>query len=206
MPKLTRSDPSLAPGAGRTKSLTAFTAAAALASTVALVALAGCDTHAQAGAPQGAPVDVADAVERTLPEVEEFTGRLEAADLVEIRPRIAGAIEQVHVKDGAAAARGALLFTIDPRPYQAEIARAEAQLATARAQASLADKELRRANTLLPQQAVSRQEVDQLAASAETTAAAILQAEAALRSARLNLDFTALRAPVAGRISRIEVT
>jgi membrane fusion protein, multidrug efflux system len=179
----------------------------ALLSFSALVGLAGCDSQAQGGgAPPAAPVDVAAAVQRTLPDVEEFTGRLEAADVVEIRPRVAGAIERVHVEDGAAVARGALLFSIDPRPYQAEVARTEASLATARAQARLADKELQRANTLLAQQATSRQEAEQLAASLETANAAVLQAEAALRTSRLNLDYTAVRAPVAGRVSRIDVT
>jgi len=179
----------------------------ALLSFAALVGLTGCDSQAQGGgAPPAAPVDVAAAVQRTLPDIEEFTGRLEAADVVEIRPRVAGAIEQVHVKDGAAVARGALLFSIDPRPYQAEVARTEASLATARAQARLAEKELQRANTLLAQQATSRQEAEQLAASLETANAAVQQAEAALRTARLNLDYTAVRAPVAGRVSRIDVT
>ncbi len=178
-----------------------------------LVAVAGCDVRdvreARAegsGAPPAAPVDVAAAVQRNLPDTEEFTGRLEAADVVEVRPRVAGAIDQVHVKDGAGVERGALLFTIDPRPYQAELARAEAQLATARAQARLADKEAQRANTLLAQRAVSRQEAEQLAASLETAKAAVQQAEAAVRTARLNLDYTAVRAPVAGRVSRIDVT
>ena len=178
-----------------------------LVALVALVGLTGCDSQAQGGgAPQAAPVDVAVAVQRTLPDVEEFTGRLEAADVVEIRPRVTGGIEQVHVKDGAAVARGALLFSIDPRPFQAEVARTEAGLATARAQARLADKELQRANTLLAQLATSRQEAEQLAASLETANAAVQQAEAALRTARLNLDYTAVRAPVAGRVSRIDVT
>lgn len=178
-----------------------------LVGLVGLAALTGCDSQAQGGgAPPAAPVDVAAAVQRTLANTEEFTGRLEAADLVEIRPRTAGAIDQVHVKDGAAVARGALLFSIDPRPYQAEVARAEAALATADAQARLADKELQRANTLLAQQAVSRQETEQLAASLETASAAVQQADATLRTARLNLGYTAVRAPVAGRISRIEVT
>jgi membrane fusion protein, multidrug efflux system len=179
----------------------------ALLSFCALVGLSGCDSQAQgSAAPQAAPVDVAAAVQLTLPDVEEFTGRLEAADLVEVRPRIAGAIEHVHVKDGATVARGALLFSIDPRPYQAEEARAEAVLATARAQARLADKELQRANALLAQQAIARQEAEQLGASLETANAAVQQAEAALRTARLNREYTAVRAPVAGRVSRIDVT
>jgi RND family efflux transporter MFP subunit len=172
-----------------------------------LVALQGCDSRAQGGgAPMAAPVDVAAAVQRTLPDMEEFTGRLEAADLVEIRPRIAGTIDQVHVKDGAPVARGALLFTIDPRPYQAEVARTEALLATSRAQARLAEKESQRATTLLAQEAISRQEAEQLATGLETATASVQQAEAAARTARLNLEYTAVRAPVAGRVSRIEVT
>ncbi len=179
----------------------------ALIALIALIGLSGCDSQAQgSGAPPAVPVDVAAAMQRTLPDVEEFTGRLEAADRVEIRPRIAGAIEQVHVQDGAVVARGALLFTIDQRPYQAELARTEAALATTRAQARLADKELQRANTLLAQQAVSRQEAEQLAASLETAQAAVLQAEAAVRTARLNLEYTVVRAPLAGRVSRIDAT
>jgi multidrug efflux system membrane fusion protein len=177
------------------------------ASMLVVVALSGCDSRAQGGgAPQAAPVDVAAAVQRTLPDVEELTARLEATEVVEIRPRIGGAIDQVHVNDGAAVARGALLFSIDPRPYQAELARIDAQLATARAQSRLSDKLLQRATQLLPQQAVSQQDVDQLAANRETAAAAVQQAEAAQRNARLNLEYTAVRAPVAGRVSRIEVT
>ncbi len=191
----------------RTTPATLVVALLASAGIVGLAGLTGCHSQAQGGgAPPAAPVDVAAAVQRALADTEEFTGRLEAADLVEIRPRTAGAIEQVHVKDGAAVARGALLFSIDPRPYQAEVARAEAALATAGAQARLADKELQRANTLLAQQAVSRQETEQLAASLETANAAVQQAEATLRTARLNLSYTAVRAPVAGRVSRIDVT
>ncbi len=187
--------------------ITPATLGLALVSFCALIGLTGCDSRAQGGGPPpAAPVDVAMAVLRTLPEVEEFTGRLEAADVVEIRSRVAGPIDRVHVKDGARVARGALLFSIDPRPYQAEVARAEALLATTRAQARLALKELQRVDTLVAQQAASRQEAEQLAASLETADAAVLQAEAALRTARLDLEHTAVRAPVAGRISRIDVT
>jgi membrane fusion protein, multidrug efflux system len=174
---------------------------------VAALSLSACNVGVQAGGQQqAAAVDVAPAFQRTLPDVEEFTGRLEAAELVEIRPRIAGAIDQVHVKDGANVSRGALLFTIDARPVLAEVARSEALLATARAQARLADKESTRANVLLSQDAISRQEADQLAANLEATNAAVQQALATLRSARLNLEYTSVRAPVAGRVSRIDVT
>ncbi|MBC7940774.1 MAG: biotin/lipoyl-binding protein, partial [Chitinophagaceae bacterium] len=131
----------------RKSPLTAVTLGLAFLSALVLFVLSGCDSQAEGGgAPPAPPVDVAAAVVRTLPDVEEFTGRLEAVDLVEIRSRIGGAIEQVHVRDGGQVARGALLFSIDPRPYQAEVARSEATLATARAQARLADKEVQRAN------------------------------------------------------------
>jgi len=180
---------------------------AALLCSAALLTVSGCDSRAAGGgAPPAAPVDVAPAVLRQLPDQEEFTGRLEAADLVEIRPRVAGTIEQVHVKDGASVARGALLFTIDPKPYQAELARSEAGLTTARAQARLAEQELQRATTLVAQQASSRQEAEQLTANLETAQAAVQQATAAVQTARLNLGYTAVRAPVAGRVSRIDAT
>jgi membrane fusion protein, multidrug efflux system len=175
---------------------------------LALVWLAGCTSQAEpaGGAPPAAPVDVALAVERTLPDITEFTSRLEAAEVVEVRPRIGGALDRIHVLPGAQVARGALLFSIDPRPYQAEVVRSQAVLNTARAQARLADKELQRAKPLLAQQAISSQEVDQLAASVESTTAAVQQAEATVRTAQLNLDYTAIRAPVQGRVSRMDVT
>jgi multidrug efflux system membrane fusion protein len=104
---------------------------------------------------------------------------------VEIRPRVAGVIDRVHFTDGALVSRGQLLFTVDPRPYAADVARAE---------------------KLVAAKAVSRQELDQLAASSRTGASDIAAAEAALRVARLNLEFTAVRAPIAGRVSRANIT
>jgi RND family efflux transporter MFP subunit len=173
-----------------------------------LSALTGCSDPAGAqGGPQGpAPVSVAPAVQRTLADSEEFSGRLEAAEYVELRPRVGGVIEQVHFTDGALVARGQLLFTVDPRPFAAEVARLESQLTAAKARAELATAELARAQKLLEARAVSRQEVDQLASGTRTSAADIAAAEAALRVARLNLEFTAVRAPIAGRASRANVT
>jgi multidrug efflux system membrane fusion protein len=112
----------------------------------------------------------------------------------------------VHFTDGALVSRGQLLFTVDPRPFAAEVARLESQLTAAKARAELATAELARAQKLLDAQAASRQEVDQLAAGTSTSAADISAAEAALRVARLNLEFTAVRAPIAGRVSRASVT
>jgi multidrug efflux system membrane fusion protein len=170
--------------------------------------LSGCGrpAEAQGGPPPAMPVSVSPAVQRTVTDLETFSGRLEAAEFVELRPRVAGTVERVHFTDGAAVARGQLLFTIDPRPFEAEVARAEAQLAAARARAELARSETARAQQLLASQAISRQEADQLAASVRTGEADVLAAEAALRVARLNLSHTAVRAPIAGRASRAAVT
>lgn len=161
---------------------------------------------AQGGPPPAMPVSVAPSVQRTVTDLETFSGRLEAAEFVDLRPRVAGTVDKVHFTDGATVAAGALLFTIDPRPYEAEVARAESLLVAARSRAELARTELARAQKLLDSKAVSRQEFDQLSAGASTSDADIKAAEAALRVARLNLAYTAVRAPIAGRLSRANVT
>lgn len=183
-------------------------AVAAFAMLGLLPWLAGCNDPAVAqGGPQGpSPVSVAPAVQRTLSDSEEFSGRLEAADFVELRPRVGGVIDKVHFTDGAMVARGQLLFTIDARPFAAEVARLEAQLATVKSRADLAGTELGRAQKLLDAKAVSKQEFDQLTSGASTGEADIKGAEAALRAARLNVEFASVRAPIAGRVSRANVT
>jgi multidrug efflux system membrane fusion protein len=182
--------------------------AAACALLTALPWIAGCTERAQAtGAGQGpAPVSVAPAVQRNYTDNEEFSGHLEAAEFVELRPRVSGTIDQVHFTDGALVARGQPLFTIDPRPLAAEVARLESQLLAARSRAELASTELARAQKLLDAAAISKQEFDQLTSSSHTSKADILAVEASLRSARLNLEFTTVRAPIAGRVSRANVT
>ncbi|AOS78931.1 efflux transporter periplasmic adaptor subunit [Hydrogenophaga sp. PBC] len=166
----------------------------------------GGPADAQGGPPPAMPVSVAPAVQRSVTDVETFSGRLEAAEFVELRPRVAGTIDKVHFTDGATVAAGALLFTIDPRPFEAEGARAESQVVAAKSRADLAQTEYARAQKLLDSRAVSRQEFDQLAAGARTSEADIKAAEAALRVARLNLAYTAVRAPIGGRLSRANVT
>ncbi len=172
--------------------------------------LTGCgdsaDAQAQGGPPPAAPVSVAPAVQRTISDSEEFSGRLEATEFVELRPRVAGTIDRIHFTDGAMVSKGQLLFTIDPRPFAAEVARAQSQLTSARTRAELANTEVTRAQKLLDSRAVSRQEFDQLSASSRTSDSDIKTAEAALRVARLNLDFASVRAPIAGRASRATVT
>jgi multidrug efflux system membrane fusion protein len=145
-------------------------------------------------------------VARTVSDSETFSGRLEAAEYVELRPRVGGVVDKVHFTDGALVTKGQLLFTIDPRPFQAEVARAESQLAAARSRAELATTEVTRAQKLLDAKAVSRQEFDQLSSSSRTTDADIKAAQAALRVAQLNLSYTTVRAPIAGRASRANIT
>lgn len=179
-----------------------------VAAFAALPFLAACSkpADAQGGPPPAMPVSVAPATQRTVSDIETFSGRIEAAEFVELRARVAGTVERVHFTDGATVAKGQLLFTIDPRPFEAEVARAESALAAAQSRAALATTELARAQKLLESKAVSRQEFDQLSAGARTSDADIKAAEAALRVARLNLSYAAVRAPIAGRVSRAAVT
>ena len=182
---------------------------ASVAAIAALsLSLGGCgrNADAQGGPPPAPPVSVAPAVQRSVVDSEEFSGRLEASDYVELRPRVAGTIERVHFVDGAFVRKGDLLFTIDPRPFEAEAARAQAQVTSTRARAELAQSELARAKMLLDGQAISRQEFDQLTSGTRTAAADIQAAEAALRTARLNVEYTQVRAPIAGRASRANIT
>ena len=177
-----------------------------LLSATLLLSACGGRADAQGGPPQAMPVSVAPAVQRSVTDTETFSGRIEAAEFVELRPRVAGIVDKLHFTDGASVGVGQLLFTIDPRPFEAEVARATAQLAAARARSELAGAELARADKLLQSKAISKQEADQLAAGARTGTADIEAAEAALKVARLNLSHTAVRAPIAGRISRAAVT
>jgi RND family efflux transporter MFP subunit len=188
-----------------------FRGATVLPSVLLLAAAAltsGCGPSiAQGGGPGGPPpVSVAPAVQRALQTSEDFSARIEAQETVELRSRVAGTLERVHFKEGQRVAKGALLFTIDARPFAAEVERAQAQLASSRTQAELAKAELARAEKLLPMQAVSAQEVDQLRAAQRNAEAAERSARAALTTAQLSLGYARITAPVAGRISRANVT
>jgi RND family efflux transporter MFP subunit len=193
--------------------LLAATRAGALpvVSSVAVIAAAliaaGCSPAQSQGGPGGPPpVSVAPAVQRSIQTSEDFSARIEAQETVELRSRVAGTLERVHFKEGQRVAKGALLFTIDPRPFSAEVERAQAQLASSRSQAELAKAELARAEKLLPMQAVSVQEVDQLRAAQRNAEAAERAARAALTTAQLSLGYARITAPVAGRVSRANVT
>lgn len=166
--------------------------------------LTGCE-KAQS-APPPPQVTVAPAISRPITDEAEFTGHFQAVNSVEVRPRVSGFVERVGFTEGAVVHEGDVLFTIDQRPYEAEVSRAEAVLEQARTRKQLADMELERAQRLVATQAISREELDARTSERAESDAAIRAAEAAVRIARLNLDWTAVRAPITGRVSRAEVT
>ena len=170
-------------------------------------ALSGCDSStAQGGPPMAPPISAAPAAQLTVQDSDEFTARIEATQTVEVRARVGGTLESIHFDEGKDVQRGQLLFSIDSSVYKAELERAQAQLASARATAKLTESELERAQKLLAQKAISQQEADQWAANARNTQADVQAAEAAVTAARLNVDFTQIRAPFAGRISRADIS
>ncbi|WP_371867375.1 efflux RND transporter periplasmic adaptor subunit [Pseudoduganella guangdongensis] len=149
---------------------------------------------------------MAPVVKRQVQEFDEFTGRLEAPHTVDVRSRVPGSLVKVHFKEGQVVRKGEALFTIDPRPYAAEVARAEAQLQSARTQSELSKSEFARAEKLIAVRGVSQQELDQLRAAVANAQSSIRAGEAALTQARLNLEFTHITSPVDGRTSRANVT
>lgn len=170
--------------------------------------LTGCDSQADSAqqAPPPPQVSVAEVVVKDVRLWDEFIGRIEAVETVELRPRVTGHLAAVHYAEGQHVEEGEVLFTIDPRPYQADLSRAEAALQRARAHAQLARSEAARAESLAPRQAISRQELDQRRAAVTQAEADILAAQAEVEAARLNVAFTEVRAPIAGRTGRALVT
>ena len=152
------------------------------------------------------PVDVAAVLEQPIVQWQRYSGRVEAMDYVAIRPLVSGTLKQVHFQDGALVKRGDLLFTIDPRPYEAELARAKAQVAAAQARQRYAAGERARADRLLEEAAIARRDVDEKHHAAREADAQLQAAEAALTMAHINLGHTRITAPIDGRVSRAEVT
>lgn len=189
-----------------------FGLVAGAAALVALGALGlGAVSHpaqADAGpaAPPATPVSVARVVSQEVSAWNEFSGRLEAVDRVDVRARVSGAVQAVHFREGSLVKAGDLLVSIDPAPYQAEVARAEAQVAAAQARLTYTQSELARSKALLDERAVARRDYDERDNAAREAAANLRAAQAALQSAQLNLGYTQVRAPVAGRVGKIEVT
>jgi multidrug efflux system membrane fusion protein len=151
-------------------------------------------------------VDVAAVISTTVTDYQDYSGRTEAIDRVEVRPLVAGTIVGVHFADGALVKRGDLLFTIDPRPFVAEVDRASAELAAARARDGYASTEAARTQRLLTDNAIAKRDYDRAQNAARESAANVLSAQAALEKAKVNLTYTSIVAPVTGRVSRAEMT
>lgn len=189
-----------------------FTAgtAVALISVAASVALTNAPASpAKANAPELSPavaVSVAVVTARETVPTDEFSGRLEAVERVEIRSRVSGAIQEVHFREGALVKQGDLLIRIDPALYAAEVARAEGQVAAANARVVLTQNDLERGRRLSDSRTITQRELDSRINAYREAVANLKAAEAALKTSRLNLDYTEVRAPVSGRVGKVEYT
>src|SRR5216110_2750773 len=152
------------------------------------------------------PINVVTVIEKEVNEWDEFTGRLDPVESVEIRPRVSGYITEIRFEAGAIVKKGALLYVIDPRPYQADFDRAKAEVDRMDAQLKLAQIELNRAKELRDKNTISASEFDQKAATYQGAAASKSSAEAAKNAAALNLEFTQIKSPIEGRVSDARIT
>ncbi|KQS61202.1 RND transporter MFP subunit [Rhizobium sp. Leaf371] len=161
---------------------------------------------AVAAAPQAIPVTVATVETRNVATWQTFSGRLEAVGRVQIRPRVAGAIQSVEFREGALVKAGDLLVRIDPEPYKAAVAQAEGQVASAQARLSYASSELERGERLTSKNVLSDSELAQRSSAKAEALAAVQSAKASLHVAQLELGYTDVRAPISGRVGRREIT
>jgi multidrug efflux system membrane fusion protein len=159
-----------------------------------------------AAAPSALPVSVSVVVPRESVPWDEFSGRLEAVERVEIRSRVAGAIQEVHFREGALVKQGDLLILIDPSLYAAEVARAEGQVAAAIARLVLTKSDFERGQQLTDSRTISQRDFDGRVNAYSEAEANLKAAEATLETAKLNLSYTEVRAPVAGRVGKLEIT
>jgi multidrug efflux system membrane fusion protein len=175
---------------------------------LALVVISACgkgpETAAQA--PAAAKVNVAKVLEQPVNEWDEVTARLEAPETVQVRPRVSGQIDSVAFTDGELVKKGDLLFQIDPRPFEAEVHRLEAQLQQAKAASVRSNNEAQRGERLRTNNAISAELADSRTTTAQESKAAVAAIQAQLDLARLNLSFTRVTAPITGRVSRAEIT
>ncbi len=178
-----------------------------VASLLAIAVIAGCRGNAgENHAPPPPSVSAAKVLVKPISQWDEFSGRIEAVESVDLRPRVSGYIERVNYREGQEVKKGDVLFTIDSRSYRAELARAQAELARARTEAALGRSESARAKKLADLQALSTEEYEQRRAAADQSQANVAAAQAAVDTARLNLEWTQVRAPIDGRAGRALVT
>ena len=173
----------------------------------AAAVLAACTAQAkQEAAPPPAQVTITDVSFKTLRQWDDFTGRLEAVDTVDIRPRVSGYIDGARFEEGTRVRKGQVLFQIDPRPYQAEANRAAAEVDRAQAQLNLAAVNRERGRRLIEQNALAQSEFDRLAAEEKAAQANLGAATAAYQTAKLNLEWTRVVSPIDGRVSKAVIT
>ncbi|MFJ3484971.1 multidrug efflux RND transporter periplasmic adaptor subunit MexE [Pseudomonas sp. NPDC090202] len=174
---------------------------------LALVVISACGRTPEATvAPSAAKVNVAKVLEQPVNEWDEVTARLEAPETVQVRPRVSGQIDSVAFTDGELVKKGDLLFQIDPRPFEAEVHRLEAQLQQAKAASVRSNNEAQRGERLRTNNAISAELADSRTTTAQESKAAVAAIQAQLDLARLNLSFTRVTAPITGRVSRAEIT
>lgn len=184
---------------------TTLTALTAIATAVFSLRTTTAEASPAASAPVIA-VSVATVVKSDVATWDEFSGRLEAVERVDIRSRVAGTVQSVHFREGALVKKGELLLTIDPAPYAADVERAEAQVAAAQARQTYSKSEYERAQRLLDERAIAQREADERINAQREADANLRAARAALQTAQLSLGYTQVRAPVAGRVGRLEIT
>ena len=174
----------------------------------AAAVLAACTAQAkqEAAAPPPAAVTITDVAFKDLRQWDDFTGRLEAVDTVDIRPRVSGYIDGARFEEGARVRKGQVLFQIDPRPYQAEANRAAAEVDRAKAQLNLAVVNRERGRRLIEQNALAQSEFDRLSAEEKAAQANLGAANAAYQTAKLNLEWTRVVSPIDGRVSKALIT
>ncbi len=178
-----------------------FCAALPLALAVFALALGGCDRKPTATAPPPPTVTVAHPLQKNITEWDEYTGRFQAVETVEIRARVSGFIDKVLVNEGQLVKQGDLLFVIDQRPFQLAVEQAAADVARAQAKLEIATADVQRATPLVESQTLTGREFDTRKSTQRDAAGQVASAEAALKTAQLNLEWTEVRAPIAGRIS-----
>jgi len=185
---------------------TTLTALAAVATAVFTLGSPTAGATSTPAAPPATPVSVAAVVASDVATWDEFSGRLEAVERVDIRSRVAGTVQSVHFREGALVNKGDLLITIDPAPYAADVERASAQVVAAQARQAFTRSEAERAQRLLDEKAIAQREHDERSNALREADANLRAAQAALQTAKLSLGYTEVRAPVAGRVGKLEIT
>jgi len=185
---------------------TTLTALAAVATAVFTLGSPTAGATSTPAAPPAMPVSVAAVVASDVATWDEFSGRLEAVERVDIRSRVAGTVQSVHFREGALVNKGDLLITIDPAPYAADVERAAAQVVAAQARQAFTRSEAERAQRLLDEKAIAQREHDERSNALREADANLRAAQAALQTAKLSLGYTEVRAPVSGRVGKLEIT